>query len=101
MLPAKTLAIIINYKSAYLTLQAVQSVLNSSSLGPIHITVIDNSEDEEEEKRLKLGLPPAITLRVNAKNIGFGRACNQAFEQFPGEFILLINPDAKLLPGCL
>lgn len=97
----ETLAIIINYMSACLTLQAVQSVLNSSSIGPVHVIVIDNSEDEEEVQKLRLGLPLIVTLKVNAQNIGFGRACNQAFEQFSGEFILLINPDARLLSGCL
>jgi hypothetical protein len=40
-------------------------------------------------------------LVVSPENIGFGRACNLAFEQFEGEQVLLINPDARLLPGCL
>ncbi|MCP4753684.1 MAG: hypothetical protein GY866_22600 [Proteobacteria bacterium] len=33
--------------------------------------------------------------------MGFGRACNLAFERFPGDHILLLNPDAGLLPACL
>ena len=97
----KTLAIIVNYKSAALTQQAVQSVLDSSSLGPVQVVVVDNSEDNGEAERLRLNLPPAVGLLVSPENIGFGRACNVAFEQFEGEQILLINPDARLLPGCL
>ncbi len=97
----KTLAIIVNYKSAALTQRAVHSVLDSSSLGPVQVVVVDNSEDNGEAKRLRLDLPPAVGLVVSPQNIGFGRACNLAFEQFDGEQILLINPDARLLPGCL
>ena len=97
----RTLAIIVNYKSALLTLQAVRSVMDSESLGPVSVVVVDNSESFEEEARLRRGLPASVDLMVNAQNVGFGRACNRAAEPWRGEAILLINPDAKVLPGCL
>jgi GT2 family glycosyltransferase len=97
----KTLAIIVNYKAAGLTLRAVQSVHDSASLGPVHVVVVDNSEDKNESERLRSGLPSGAELLVSQENIGFGRACNHAFEEFPGELILLLNPDARLFPGCL
>jgi GT2 family glycosyltransferase len=101
MAPLRTLAIVVNYKVAGLTLRAVQSVLDSASLGQVHVVVVDNSEDKSEAERLRLNLPSGVELLVSPENIGFGRACNLAFEEFPGELILLINPDARLLPGCL
>jgi len=97
----KTVAIIVNYKSADLTFQAVQSVFESASLGTVQVVVVDNSENEDEAEKLRLNLPSNVALLVNPKNMGFGSACNLAFEQFPEELILLINPDARLLPGCL
>lgn len=97
----RTLAVIINYKSSDLTLRAARSVLGSESSGPVHLVVLDNSEDGYEAERLRQKLPPAVTLHVSQENIGFGRACTQVFEQYEGERILLINPDARLLPGCL
>ena len=33
----------------------------------------------------------------NKENIGFGRACNQAFEKTVGEYIYFMNPDAQLM----
>ncbi len=101
MAPLRTLAIIVNYKVAGLTLRAVKSVLDSASLGPVHVVVVDNSEDKDESERLRSNLPSGVVLRVSPENIGFGRACNKAFEEFPGELILLLNPDARLLPNCL
>ena len=97
----KTVAIIVNYKRSDLTFQAAQSVLESSSLGPVEVVVVDNSEDNGEAERLRLDLPPAVGLVVSPENIGFGCACNLAFDQIEGEQILLINPDARLLQGCL
>jgi GT2 family glycosyltransferase len=96
-----TLAIIVNYKSVDLTLRAVQSVLDSQSLGPVAVAVVDNSEDEGEVKKLRQALPSSASLRVSPRNVGFGRACNLAFEGFRGDAVLLLNPDARLLAGCL
>ena len=97
----KTVVFIVNYKSSGLALQAVKSVLDSASQGPIKVVVVDNSEDSDKAERLRQDLPPGVVLLVSPQNIGFGRACNLAFERFEGEQILLINPDARLLPGCL
>ena len=100
-LSLKTLVITVNFKSSGLTLRAVQSVLESASLGPVQMVVVDNSEDKEEAKKLRLGLPPGVPLLLSPENIGFGRACNLVYEQFDAEQILLLNPDARLLPDCL
>lgn len=97
----RTLAIIVNYESVDLTLQAVKSVLESESLGPVSVVVVDNSSDPDESHQLRSNLPSSVILRVNARNMGFGFACNQAFREFESDGILLINPDARLLPGCL
>ena len=97
----KTLAIIVNYKSVALTLQAVKSILESESLGPVSVVVVDNSNDPEESHSLRENLPSSVILRVNPHNMGFGVACSQAFEEFESDGILLINPDAQLRPGCL
>jgi hypothetical protein len=49
-----------------------------------------------------LNVPPA-TLRVLVaeRNLGFGRACNWAHAVSRAEHILLLNPDAGLMPGAL
>jgi GT2 family glycosyltransferase len=97
----KTLAIVVNYKSATLTLQAVKSVLESRSLGPVQVAVVDNSAEAEEAEILRAELPSPVKLQINSSNKGFGFACNQVFEKFESDAVLLINPDARLLPGCL
>ena len=95
----KTLAVIVNYKSWAFTLRAVESILAFESLGPVTVVVVDNSALPEEAERLRTNLPPSVSLRVNDRNMGFGFACNQAFKEFEGDAILLMNPDARLLPA--
>jgi GT2 family glycosyltransferase len=95
------LAILVNYNSAQLTLAAIQSVLNSEFSGRLRVVVVDNSEQKNEAEQLRAHLPPSVELVVNPSNVGFGRACNQVFENDESEAVLLINPDARVLPGCL
>ena len=97
----KTLSIIVNYHSAHLTISAVTSILQSQCLGTLQIVVAENSCDDAEENRLRQLLPREVILWVSPQNIGFGRACNEIFHKFDCDMILLLNPDARLLPGCL
>jgi len=82
-------------------MQAVESLLAQSPLGPLHTVVVDNSCEPGQRDILEQDLPQGVELICNARNVGFGRACNQVFERTEDEFFLLINPDAYLLPQAL
>ena len=45
--------------------------------------------------------PAGARLLRNAENRGFGPACNQGAEGAGTEFLLFLNPDARLEPGAL
>ncbi|MGZ5031234.1 MAG: GNAT family N-acetyltransferase [Methylobacter sp.] len=91
--------LIVNYFCHELSVHAVTSVLADDSSA--QVIVIDNSNDEAEAENLRKALPDRAELVIAPLNLGFGRACNLAFEQAAGEWILLLNPDAFILPGCL
>lgn len=44
---------------------------------------------------------PWVKLTKNAENRGFAAANNQAFAVAQGRFVLLLNPDTEVKPGCL
>jgi GT2 family glycosyltransferase len=94
-------AIIVNFFLADSTIHAVYSLLPPNQEEEIEIWVVDNSESEEEAKKLKEVLGDVCHLIINDKNVGFGEACNQAYELAQGEWIFLLNPDAYLEPGAL
>ena len=91
--------IIINYHCATLTIKSVQSVQNENET--TEIFVVDNSVNAEEALQLKHALDDPVYLIINERNTGFAHACNLAYQQCNGEFILLLNPDAYMLKGCL
>lgn len=92
-------AIIVNYFSASITARATLSIMKDAP--DAQVIVVDNSNDSEEAQRLTFLLPPSVECIVNDENVGFGRACNQAFAQAKHELILLLNPDAYVVNGCI
>lgn len=93
--------ILVNYCTAMQTLDAVASVKMQQDIDQLEIIVIDNSVSDTEDTLLKMHLPDGVTYICNHENTGFAKACNQAFALSSGEFILLLNPDARLLPSAL
>lgn len=92
-------ALLVNYFSADLIARAVRS-LGDQGLD-IDVRVVDNSLDPVESNYLRRVLPSFVHLKINEVNTGFGGGCNQAYAEAKGEKILLLNPDAYLLPGAL
>ena len=91
-------AILVNYHCASLICGAARSLENAPDL---QLDVVDNSVSEAQQAQLRVSLPEQARLLVPEENLGFGRACNLAFESCESEFVLLLNPDARLLPGAL
>ena len=97
----KCLAILVNYHCADLLLQAVRSLANDADCE--RLCVVDNSDCATQAEHLRAHLPPRALLLVAERNLGFGSACNLAWEQHgaDADCVLLLNPDARLLPGAL
>ena len=90
----KCQVIIVNYHCAADTIEAVQSVLGTSL--PLRIDVVDNSDCPQEAALLTARLLGKAYVTIAPGNLGFGRACNLAYAQCHAEYVLLLNPDARL-----
>ncbi|MEB3299792.1 MAG: glycosyltransferase family 2 protein [Candidatus Sericytochromatia bacterium] len=64
------------------------------------VVVVDNAGEAGFAERLER-LRPGTRLLVPGRNLGFGRACNLGVADLATEFVLLLNPDARLEPGAL
>ena len=91
--------IIVNFRDHLLTARAAASVLADQP--DAQVIVVDNSADAIEAHRLQAALPPQVTCLIAPENLGFGRGCNLGFLQARHEWILLLNPDAVVLQGCI
>ncbi len=94
-------AILVNYHTAQQTISAIQSIVSQQAITKPEIIVVDNSVSDTEESLLRDQLPSDVMYLRNPENTGFASACNLAFSHSKGEFILLLNPDARLLPDAL
>lgn len=96
---SRACAVLVNYKGAEDTAAAVASV-RADSPG-VEVVVVDNSVDAAEAQRLRAALPADVKLMVAPANLGFGAGCNLAVAATTAEYIWLVNPDVRVLSGCL
>ena len=92
-------SIVVNYRCAGLTFRAVESLLADMPQAPI--VVVDNSVDSVEAAALRAGLPGQARLVLSPRNIGFGAACNLGIQEGRTDYVMLLNPDARVFRGCL
>jgi GT2 family glycosyltransferase len=64
------------------------------------LVVVDNASGDDTPDRIAAAAPQARLVR-HATNRGFGAGCNAGIDAATSEFILLLNPDARLRPGAI
>lgn len=94
--------IIVSYNTANLTEKCVKAALGSTGFakGEIEIIVVDNNSSDNTVSLLKKKYP-SIKIISSPKNLGFGAGNNQGVKIARGEYILLLNTDAFLMPDTL
>lgn len=91
--------VIVSYNTREDVLDALRS-LRATDAGPLETIVVDNASADGSADAVRAAFPE-VTLIRNAGNVGFGAACNQALRVARAPRVLLLNPDARLLPGAL
>ncbi|MCK4554117.1 glycosyltransferase family 2 protein [Candidatus Parcubacteria bacterium] len=64
------------------------------------VFVVDNNSADNTVEMIKKEFPK-VKLIANKENLGFAKANNQAINQARGNFILLLNPDMRVMPDTL
>ena len=84
--------IIINYKSAQLILDCVQSIYAQKPAFNFEILVVDNHSQDGSKQKI-LHLFPGIVWLEMGYNSGFARANNEGIKKSKGDIVLLLNGD--------
>ena len=93
--------IMINYKNANMTIDAVNSINSKSQKFNYEIIVVDNSNDIQEFNKLKnLINNEAICINANA-NLGFGNGNNLGSKYANGKYLYFINNDTLLINNAI
>jgi GT2 family glycosyltransferase len=100
-MPAPDLtAIVVTYRSAAHVGAALEALASAASRLEVELIVVDNASGDPTPERVRQACP-AARLIVNDTNRGFAAAVNQAARAAAGRHLLLLNPDARPLPGCV
>src|SRR5579872_7241306 len=88
--------ICVNWNSVDYLRECIASVYEFTRDISFEIIVVDNASSQEGVDALKEKFPE-VTLIKSAKNLGFAGANNLGFRRSSGAYVLLLNPDTKLI----
>ncbi len=92
--------IVVTRNTCALTRAAIRSVLEGGDHLAKEIIVVDNASSDETPRVLPAEFPTIKYLRSD-NNLGFARANNRGARLAQGEFLALLNSDARLQSGAL
>jgi GT2 family glycosyltransferase len=90
-------AIIVNYNTRDLIAPCISALRAGSDGLRLQIVIIDNGSRDGSETLLRREFGDCLLI-FNVKNVGFGRANNQALSIARGRHFLLLNTDAFVAP---
>jgi N-acetylglucosaminyl-diphospho-decaprenol L-rhamnosyltransferase len=93
----RTDVVIVAHNSGHLLGEAVASAV--AQAGAEHVWIVDADSTDGSVERLR-GLEPAAHI-LAVPNRGFAAGSNRGIEAGQAPFVLLLNPDASMLPGAL
>jgi GT2 family glycosyltransferase len=96
MAKIKVSVIIVNYNVDQDVFDCIGSIYASKPKSEFEIIVVDNSEVNTIQKKLKENYPSVIYLK-QGKNLGFGGGNNLGAKHAKGEYLFFLNPDTKII----
>jgi len=92
--------IIINYKSAKLVMDCVESIYRQASQYSFEIIIVDNDSKDDCEEKMVAAFPATRWLQTGY-NAGFARANNAGIRIANGEYVLILNADTIITDGAI
>jgi N-acetylglucosaminyl-diphospho-decaprenol L-rhamnosyltransferase len=92
--------IIVNWNTHTLLANCLEAVYAYPPQGRFDVWVVDNGSTDGSQEMLRDRFPQ-VHLIQNQENVGFARANNQAIRAAAGDYVLLLNSDAVVLPDTL
>lgn len=86
--------IIVNYNTAEITKQCIESIFSKTEGVVYEVIVVDNASSDNSDKIL--GTDRRILYLKSPVNLGFGKANNMGLKQAGGKYIFLLNSDTIL-----
>ncbi|MEI6125934.1 MAG: glycosyltransferase family 2 protein [Pseudomonadota bacterium] len=88
--------IIVNWNALDYLRECIASIYAHTGGYSFEIIVVDNASTKEDVDALKIPFPEVKIIK-SGQNLGFARANNLGCRQAKGSYVLLLNPDTKLV----
>ena len=93
--------VIVSYNVRELLRACLRSIPESNRPAVTYeVIVVDNASYDRSADMVAREFPHVMLVR-NQENVGFAQASNQGAAVSKGRYVLLLNPDTEVLPGCL
>ena len=110
--PPKVLIVIVNYRTAELTINCLRSLIPELPLLPgMQVTVVDNDSGDNSVTKIQQAIDTEgwedwVNLIASQHNGGFAFGNNLAIRPVlesadPADYYLLLNPDTEIRPGAV
>ncbi|MBH49177.1 MAG: hypothetical protein CMG69_00275 [Candidatus Marinimicrobia bacterium] len=95
MTPNSVSVIIVSFNVKQYLIHCLESVLQTNYKGKVEIIIVDNNSFDGTADMIRERFSKC-NLISNQKNVGFGKAVNQAIKIASSEYVLILNPDTVL-----
>lgn len=92
--------IVVSYNTREMTIECLRSVYLDLGERKSDVWVVDNNSRDGSAEAIRKTFPDVHVIE-SERNAGFGAANNLAMREASGEFFLLLNSDAFLIPGAM
>src|SRR3989344_6128249 len=89
--------IIVSFNTKELLIDCLNSLIVAVKNFKSEIFVVDNNSHDNTVESVKRFFPEVKTV-ANSQNLGFSKANNQAIKKAKGKYIVILNPDTKVMP---
>ena len=93
--------IIVNYNSAELTINCIDSIMKQTYDIKYEIIVVDNNSKDDSLRKINNMFGSSIILIESKTNLGFGNANNLAAVKANGKYLFFLNPDTVLINNAI
>lgn len=95
--PADVCVAVVNHNTRDLLARCLETVVSE---GAARVVVVDNASTDGSAPYVRDRFPDVHVIE-NGFNVGYGAAANQAIRHTSHPFVLLLNADTEIQPGCV
>lgn len=92
--------VIVTWNCKKFVAECLDSLANHRKDPQVEIIVVDNASKDGTPQLVCESYPEVVLIQSN-ENLGFARANNVGIRVSSGRYLCLINPDVKVLDGCI